>query len=49
MTDRELTLVAGGAISGSLVKNVLDAYEFILNLGRQIGSAIRRKMTGNYC
>lgn len=49
MDTVELNEVKGGAISGTFVKNVLDIFEFIHDLGRKMGSAIRRKKTSNYC
>ena len=48
MEDSELHVVVGG-ISGNLISSITDALEFILNLGRQVGSAIKRKRTGSKC
>jgi hypothetical protein len=48
MEDNELKLIVGG-ISGTLINSITDAFEFILDLGRKVGSAIRRARDGNKC
>lgn len=50
MEDKSLNLVVGGAsISGSLVSAVRLAVDFIYDLGRKLGSAIRRYRNKTYC
>lgn len=49
LTDQELFKVQGGAISASLLNAVARAINTFLDLGRTIGSAIRRIYSKNYC
>lgn len=48
ISDYELKLITGG-ISGTLVNSITRALEFILDLGRRLGSIIRRSIDGTKC
>lgn len=47
--DNELMCIVGGGISGTLINSVVKAATFILELGRAVGTAIRRAQTGRKC
>lgn len=51
LTKEELLEIDGGAIrfSGVLVKETLKCFNFVLELGRNLGSAIRRYKDNNLC
>lgn len=49
LTDQELFKIQGGALSASLLNAFARAVSTILDLGRTIGSAIRRMYSKNYC
>ena len=49
LTNKELSLVIGGAISGAIISSVIKGVSVILELGRSFGSALRRMITKNYC
>ena len=42
LTNKELNLVIGGAISGAIISSVIRGVSVILELGRSFGSALRR-------
>lgn len=47
--NEELLLIVGGGISGTLINSVVKAATFILELGRAVGSAIRRATSRKAC
>ena len=50
MTIKELKQIKGGAaISGTLINGVVRGVSQFLDLGRSVGSAIRRIGEGNLC
>lgn len=49
LTDQELFAIQGGAVSAALLNAFARAVSTILDLGRTIGSAIRRMYSKNYC
>lgn len=50
MNREELILVVGGAsISGTVLNAVVRAVNAALEVGRSLGTAIRRIKTGQYC
>lgn len=49
LTKEELKSIIGGAISGAIISSMIKGVSVILELGRSLGSAIRRVMTKNYC
>ena len=48
LTNKELNLVIGG-VSGAVLSSIIKGASVILELGRSLGSAVRRMMTKNYC
>ena len=50
MEDRELVNVVGGAkLSGSVISALVRAYNMALELGRSLGSYLRRKRDNMEC
>lgn len=49
MTNQELVAVEGGAITASFLNALSRAANTIMDIGRAIGSSIRRVFSGNYC
>ncbi len=49
MTNEELMNVVGGAFSAALVTAIVSALKGIYDLGKSIGSSIRRVLGGKYC
>lgn len=49
MTDLELMQVKGGAISGTIINGVVKAFTIALELGRSLGTALRRARNKNLC
>ena len=45
----ELLNINGGSISGNMINAFSKAINTILDLGRSMGTAIRRIVTGNLC
>ncbi len=46
---QELLEIQGGAISGSLINALIRGISTILDLGRSLGTAIRRIQTKRFC
>ena len=53
MKDKELMLIIGGAsvasISGTVLNAVVRAVNAALEVGRSLGSSLRRSITGKLC
>ncbi len=51
LKDKELMNVDGGAISfnGALLNSIARVLSTIMDIGRNLGSAITRISNGNYC
>lgn len=49
LEKEELLLVQGGGLTGTLISSILKGVETILDLGRNLGSAIRRFKYNNVC
>lgn len=49
LNEQELSNINGGAISASLLNALSRAMTTILELGRTVGSAIRRLYSKKYC
>ncbi len=49
LNDKQLLLIIGGAISGSLWSAVNKSVTLVSDLGRYLGSAIRRLINGRMC
>lgn len=47
--DNELYQIYGGAITASFLTAVVRAVDGLLNLGRSLGTAIRRIQNGKIC
>lgn len=49
LSKEELKQIHGGDISGSLVSSMVRGITILLELGRSLGSSIRRVIDGNIC
>lgn len=49
MNKEELISVSGGGISGTILNAISRLIDTVLDLGRAIGSSIRRMQTNNKC
>lgn len=49
LTDKDLLLVKGGALSGAIIDAAVNFLNTIYNFGKSLGSSIYRVVTGNYC
>lgn len=49
LKDKELNNIYGGGISGTVISSIVRGAEYLLDLGRSLGSSIRRFITGNLC
>lgn len=49
LNKQELLQISGGAISGSLINAFIRGINTILDLGRSLGTAIRRIQKGQFC
>ena len=49
LSDIELNNYVGGTFNATLVNAVIRGFTFILDLGKTIGTAIRRGISGNVC
>ena len=49
ITDSKLLEIEGGGISASYITAIVRGVNSILDLGRSIGTAIRRIQTGKLC
>jgi hypothetical protein len=49
LKNNELTNISGGVLSGTLVNAAINGARILLELGRSVGSAIRRFVLGIYC
>lgn len=50
LTSKQLSTINGGVnISGTLINAFVKGINSFLDLGRSIGTAIRRVQTGNLC
>ena len=49
LKNEELLDIDGGGISGTLINSITRGISTILDLGRSLGSAIRRIGRGNVC
>lgn len=49
LNHNELLEISGGAISGSLINAFVRGINSLLDLGRSLGTAIRRIRTGQFC
>ena len=50
INEKEYELIEGGlSVSGSLMNSFTSAIKIILELGRSVGSALRRGSNGKFC
>lgn len=49
MNKEELKNIKGGAITASLLNSIIRGIITICDLGKSVGSAIRRALNGNTC
>lgn len=49
LDDRELLLIEGGKISAALINSLLRGASLILDLGRSLGTTIRRITSKKTC
>ena len=49
LNNKELYNISGGTLSASMYNAIFRGAELLLELGRSLGSAIRRYFTGKYC
>ncbi len=49
LTENEMLKINGGTIGSQIINAVVKAIETIYNLGRELGSGIRRISGGKYC
>ena len=49
LSNNELVCINGGGISGTLISSITRGINTILDLGRSLGSAIRRIGSRNIC
>lgn len=49
LNKEELLEIRGGAISASYINALAKGIESLLELGKSLGTSIRRWMTGNTC
>lgn len=47
--DSELKLIEGGSITATFISAIARCINSISDLGRSLGSSIRRIQTGSYC
>ena len=49
LTDKQLKAINGGSISATLINAIVKGFELIIELGRSLGSSIRRVTSGKSC
>ena len=49
MTSEELIQIKGGAISGTIINGIIKAFSIALELGRSLGTALRRYKDKKLC
>lgn len=49
LEEKQLIKIVGGSISATTINAVAKIFVFILELGRTIGTVIRRSTTGQTC
>ncbi|MFV0249930.1 MAG: hypothetical protein ACK5HP_02710 [Bacilli bacterium] len=49
LNNKELYNIIGGAISASMIGYLVKGINSLLDLGRSLGSAIRRSQNNNLC
>ena len=49
LSKKELNEINGGGMSGAIISSVIKCISLIYEIGRSIGSSIRRMSTRRYC
>lgn len=49
VSNQELLKINGGAISASYITSIVRGINSLIDLGRSLGTAIRRIFSGNLC
>lgn len=49
ISEEEMITIEGGAVSGAIINYATRAFKFIYDLGRSLGSSIRRIGGNLYC
>lgn len=49
LNNNELNMIIGGSISGTLISSIVRGAETLFELGRSLGSAIRRFVSKQFC
>lgn len=49
LKEEELKNICGGGITGAIISAIMNGINKIADLGRSLGSAIRRIQTGRMC
>ena len=49
LENTELQKIVGGAFTATMLGNILRGASLLLDLGRSLGSAVRRIQTGKIC
>lgn len=49
LNNSELLEIKGGAVSATLINAIVKGIELLMNLGKMLGSTIRRATSNNPC
>ena len=49
LEDNELNKISGGGITSSIMNAIISAVNFIYEVGKELGSTIRRMNEDSYC
>lgn len=49
LTKEELNFIVGGSLSGAVISSIVKGFDMMQEIGRSLGSAIRRFFSGKYC
>lgn len=49
LEKKELIEIEGGAISAALLNGIIKGFEGLFNLGKSLGTSLRRLMSGRTC
>lgn len=49
LTDNQLKEINGGAITSTLINAIVKGFSLIIEIGKSLGSSIRRATSGKFC
>ena len=49
LKDCELKTISGGALTSTLINAIVKGFNLIIELGKSLGSTIRRAISGKSC